>query len=94
MKTTGDLEQAFDVMDRIIAIDLEKAKEEYPRQNKVILRNWYYMESWNKLLGDVENHPRLGDQSNVTTSLVQYIAKDETWAVTKNTFYILKDKLL
>lgn len=69
-----------------------------PEIQRTILRNWGRLflsrdaEDMGCLLGDVENHPVLGNARDIRTSKLKYISEGLGIAVTKNTIYILKDK--
>lgn len=78
---------------------LQSIKQQTEKERQVvILRRWYihplsHDPAHPSLGGNVENHPRLGSGKNCRTTPCSYLNETLGIAVTKNTVYILKDKL-
>lgn len=87
-----NIELSAPVRETIIALQAQNPNLE----QVTILRNWVELTLRTGaiiLCGDVENHPRLGNATDIRTTRVRYLNETIGLAVTKNTIYILKDKL-
>lgn len=79
----------IEIVDRRPAIRIDEPPEAPP----TILYQWFLMPNGRIMAGRFEDHPCMGSGKNIVTSKIQYLDEVIGIARSKNTTYILRDKL-